>query len=162
MPARWNACATTAFAAVRPAALELGTFVPSLADGVLWATERRSPIELSLPVISTEIQANKRLLRHIFINLLTNAVKRSDTDRCGLKWSLTNGKTVYAIRDQGIGIPEADQAWLFNAFHRGLKVGDRPGIVQRTPSISRTGVPLNTSKKALCLISSYCLQSGYH
>jgi signal transduction histidine kinase len=32
-----------------------------------------------------------------------------------------------AIRDQGIGIPEADREWLFNAFHRGHNVDDRPG-----------------------------------
>jgi signal transduction histidine kinase len=31
------------------------------------------------------------------------------------------------IRDQGIGIPEADREWLFHAFHRGRNVGDRPG-----------------------------------
>jgi signal transduction histidine kinase len=31
------------------------------------------------------------------------------------------------IRDQGIGIPEADRKRLFNAFHRGHNVGDRPG-----------------------------------
>ena len=31
------------------------------------------------------------------------------------------------IRDEGIGIPEADQEWLFTAFHRGHNVADRPG-----------------------------------
>jgi signal transduction histidine kinase len=34
---------------------------------------------------------------------------------------------VCAIRDQGIGIPEADREWLFNAFHRGHNVADCPG-----------------------------------
>lgn len=34
---------------------------------------------------------------------------------------------VCTIRDQGIGIPDADRQWLFNAFHRGLNVGNRPG-----------------------------------
>ena len=34
---------------------------------------------------------------------------------------------VCAVRDQGIGIPDADREWLFNAFHRGHNVDDRPG-----------------------------------
>ena len=34
---------------------------------------------------------------------------------------------VCIIRDRGIGIPEADQQWLFNAFQRGGNVGERPG-----------------------------------
>jgi signal transduction histidine kinase len=34
---------------------------------------------------------------------------------------------VCAIRDQGIGIAEADREWLFDAFHRGHNVAGRPG-----------------------------------
>ena len=34
---------------------------------------------------------------------------------------------VCAIRDQGIGIAQADREWLFDAFHRGHNVADRPG-----------------------------------
>jgi signal transduction histidine kinase len=34
---------------------------------------------------------------------------------------------VCVIRDQGIGISQADREWLFNAFDRGDNVADRPG-----------------------------------
>jgi signal transduction histidine kinase len=34
---------------------------------------------------------------------------------------------VCQVRDRGIGIPEADRSWLFNAFQRGRNVGNRPG-----------------------------------
>jgi signal transduction histidine kinase len=34
---------------------------------------------------------------------------------------------LFTVRDQGIGIPEADARQLFTAFHRGSNVGDTPG-----------------------------------
>ena len=75
-----------------------------------------------------EIEADERLLRHIFTNLLTNAVKYSDTGSpVRFEIAHADGEIVCAIRDQGIGIPEADREWLFNAFHRGHNVDDRPG-----------------------------------
>jgi PAS domain S-box-containing protein len=108
--------------------LDLGIFAQKLVDEVLSATDRRCPIELSLAEIPADLRADERLLRHIFTNLLTNAVKYSDTGRVvRLEMGYNQGEIVCAIRDQGIGIPEADQEWLFNAFHRGQNVSDRPG-----------------------------------
>ena len=34
---------------------------------------------------------------------------------------------VFQVRDQGIGIPESDAEQLFQTFHRGSNVGERPG-----------------------------------
>jgi signal transduction histidine kinase len=97
-------------------------------DEVLSATNRRCPIEFLLAEIPTEVQADERLLRHIFTNLLTNAVKYSDSGRVvQFEIVCTTADIVCSIRDRGIGIPEADREWLFNAFHRGRNVGDRPG-----------------------------------
>jgi PAS domain S-box-containing protein len=108
--------------------LDLGRFVRMLVDEVLSATDRRCPIELSLAETPAELKADERLLRHIFTNLLTNAVKYSDTDRVvRFEMGCDEAEIVCDIRDHGIGIPEADREWLFNAFHRGHNVGDRPG-----------------------------------
>jgi len=108
--------------------LDLGTFVRRLVDEVLSATDRRCPIELSLADIPAELKADERLLRHIFTNLLTNAVKYSDVGRVvRFEMGCDEAEIVCDIRDRGIGIPEADQEWLFNAFHRGHNVSDRPG-----------------------------------
>jgi len=112
----------------KPGALELRTFVRGLVDEVLSATGRRCPIELSLSEMPVEFPADGRLLRHIFTNLLTNAVKYSDAGRAvRFEIGRVGAEIVCAIRDQGIGIPEADREWLFNAFHRGHNVDDRPG-----------------------------------
>src|SRR5258708_17521958 len=108
--------------------LDLRTFVRRLVHEVLSATDRRCPIELSLADIPAEVRADERLLRHIFTNLLINAVKESDIGRgVRLEMEFDEGGIVCDIRDQGIGIPEADRAWLLNAFHRGHNVGNRPG-----------------------------------
>ena len=112
----------------KPAPLDLRTFVRRLVDEVLSATNQRCPIELVLSEMPAEFQADERLLQHIFTNLLTNAVKYSDPGRVvQFEIGCAGPEVVFAIRDQGIGIPETDLEWLFNAFHRGRNVDDRPG-----------------------------------
>ena len=112
----------------KPAFLELGTFARRLVDEVLSATAQRCPIELVLGGVPVGIQADQRLLQHIFANLLTNAVKYSDPGQLvRFEIACTGQEIVFVARDQGIGIPEADKEWLFNAFHRGRNVDDRPG-----------------------------------
>ena len=112
----------------KPAALDLRAFARNLSEEVLSATNRRCPIELSLSEMPGEIQADERLLRYIFTNLLANAVKYSDVGRVvRFEVGVTGTEIVCAVRDEGIGIPEADREWLFTAFHRGHNVDDRPG-----------------------------------
>ena len=128
----------------RPTPLELEPFARRLVDEVLSATDRRCPIELLLGKIPPEIQADERLLQHIFTNLLSNAVKYSDAGRpVRFEIECAGAEIVWVIKDEGIGIPEADREWLFNAFHRGQNVADRPGtglgmvIVKRCVDLHR-------------------------
>ena len=112
----------------KPVPLDLARFAGRLVDEVLSATDRRCPILLTLDEMSGSSHADERLLQHIFTNLLTNAVKYSE---CGetVHFEITSdgADAVCAIRDRGIGIPEADREWLFSAFHRGQNVGERAG-----------------------------------
>src|SRR6516162_8153779 len=112
----------------KPTLLEPRTFVRRLVNEVLSATNQRCPIEWLLGEIPGEIQADERLLQHIFINLLTNAVKYSSAGQV-VRFEIERAgeHLVCSIRDRGIGIPEADREWLFSAFHRAHNVGDRPG-----------------------------------
>ena len=112
----------------KPARLQIRTFVEKLVDEVLSATDCRCPIKLSLSGMPSAIETDERLLQHIFTNLLTNAIKYSDVGRLvRFEIGCTGEEIVCIIRDQGIGIPEADLQWLFNAFHRGQNVANRPG-----------------------------------
>lgn len=112
----------------KPAPLDPRYFFRRLVDEVLSATQRRCPIELAISALPPEIRADESMLRHIFTNLLTNGVKYSEPG-CPVLFEAWRDDRGFAavIRDRGIGIPEADQEWLFSAFHRGGNVGERPG-----------------------------------
>jgi len=112
----------------KPGPLDLARFCRRVVDEMLSATERRCPIELCLGALPAQAQADERLLDYIFSNLLSNAVKYSPPGS-SVRFTLEReGKhALCRICDRGIGIPAADQPWLFNAFHRGTNVGERPG-----------------------------------
>lgn len=132
--------------------LQLRTFLGRLVDEVLSATNQRCPIELLLGEMPDEIQADERLLQHIFMNLLTNAVKYSNPGRAvRFEVACAGAEMVCAVCDQGIGIPEADREWLFSPFHRGRNVDDRPGtglglvIVKRCVDLHRGRIRLESN-----------------
>ncbi|MBE9237640.1 hybrid sensor histidine kinase/response regulator [Anabaena aphanizomenioides LEGE 00250] len=88
------------------------------------------------------IQFDEKILRQILTNLLTNAIKYSPSHNL-VNFSLTknNNQILFKISDRGIGIPEADQANLFEPFHRASNVG----------TIAGTGLGLVIVKKCVDL-----------
>jgi signal transduction histidine kinase len=112
----------------KPEALDVARFACRLVDEVLSATERKCPIELVCGEMEEAPHADERLLRHILTNLLNNAVKYSGAGHAvTFEIKREAADAVCVIRDQGIGIPDADREWLFSAFHRARNVGDRHG-----------------------------------
>ena len=112
----------------QPAVLDLCGFCRRVVDEVLSATSRRCVIELSLDTALPQAKADEGLLGHIFTNLLSNAVKYSEAGESVHFAVARDGRdAVCIVRDHGIGISEADQQQMFNAFHRGSNVGNRPG-----------------------------------
>lgn len=112
----------------KPEPVDLGGLCRRLADEVTSSTDAKCPIVLSQPTESVSVALDERLLNHVFTNLLSNAVKYSPAGvpvqfRC-----FTEGDdAVFVVQDEGVGIPEADQPWLFQAFHRGRNVENIPG-----------------------------------
>lgn len=114
--------------AFSPAPLDLAELCRRLVDEVLVATAHACRIELQLGALLSGGRGDERLLRHILTNLLANAVKYSELGRVvTLRVARDGREAVFIVRDQGIGIPEADQGRLFQAFQRGGNVGSRMG-----------------------------------
>ncbi|WP_016949387.1 PAS domain-containing sensor histidine kinase [Anabaena sp. PCC 7108] len=71
---------------------------------------------------------DKKLLSVILNNLLDNAIKYSPIDSTvNFILNCEEGKVVFQIQDQGIGIPEEDQQRLFEPFYRGSNIDHIPG-----------------------------------
>lgn len=71
---------------------------------------------------------DEKLLRQILTNLLSNAVKYSPNKTniyLDLIWQ--DSQIIFQVKDEGIGIPFADQEFLFQPFHRAKNVGNISG-----------------------------------
>jgi PAS domain S-box-containing protein len=112
----------------KPEPIDFEIFCRRLTDDLLSATDRKCPVQFQSHLLSGKALADERLLRHIFTNLLTNAVKYSlPNSLVRFEVEREGNDVVCRVADQGIGIPEQDQEWLFKAFHRGRNVGNLPG-----------------------------------
>ena len=112
----------------KPAPADLPAFCRHIIDELHSATDRKCLIQFQPGALPDEAMADKRLLRHIFSNLLSNAIKYSpEKSPVDFEIECEGAMAVCRIRDRGVGIPEQDLEWLFNAFHRGQNVSHVPG-----------------------------------
>ena len=69
------------------------------------------------------IESDKKLLRNILINLISNAVKFSEANSTiHITSAVKDTQATITVRDEGIGISEEDQGHLFSSFFRGKNV----------------------------------------
>ena len=69
------------------------------------------------------IVTDKKIVRNIFNNLLTNAVKFSpNADEVFLNLKSNDSEVIFELIDQGIGINKEDLEHIFTSFHRGKNV----------------------------------------
>jgi len=81
-----------------------------------------------------EALLDKKVLRHILLNLVSNAIKFSGENTEVWIFSLATGNVLsLRIEDSGMGISEEDQAHLYERFFRG----------QNATNIQGTGLGLN-------------------
>lgn len=80
-------------------------------------------VKVELPHEAMIINASKSKLERVFSNLITNAIKYSkrggDIKVIG---KIIGDKYIFSIEDQGIGIPQAEQARIFDGFYRASNV----------------------------------------
>ncbi|HJS55544.1 MAG TPA: PAS domain-containing sensor histidine kinase [Chitinophagaceae bacterium] len=98
-----------------------------------------------------KVNADKRLLKNILFNLLSNSSKFSPEDSViEIAAKVNHADSSVTVKDRGIGISEKDQEHLFNMFYRASNV----------TNIQGTGLGLHIVKRYLDLMNgSVNLQS---
>jgi len=66
-----------------------------------------------------EVLSDKKLLKNILVNLITNAIKFSPDDGIiNMRADVADSHGIIAVSDNGIGIPKADLEQIFSSFYR--------------------------------------------
>ncbi len=74
------------------------------------------------------VNLDVNLLRNCIINLVSNAIKYSGENTfIEFNTELADSECIITVRDNGIGIPEADHHHLFEPFFRANNTGNIPG-----------------------------------
>jgi PAS domain S-box-containing protein len=82
--------------------------------------------------------SDKRMLKNIMLNLISNAIKFSGEGKKVWVCANTENKQLHIIvRDQGLGIPEEDQPHLFSTFFRAKNVSNIQGTGLGLPIVKR-------------------------
>lgn len=91
----------------------------------------------------TQIKTDVRILRNVLFNLISNASKYSDIKKSiYVDCNPMAREIIFNIRDEGIGIPHADQKHMFDRFFRASNAGQIQG----------TGLGLNIVKRYVDLL----------
>jgi len=110
--------------AMAPKLVDLVELSQMIVDEALSAADEGRELRFEHDGIDSFGTADEQLLRLILGNLLTNALKYSPAERAPTLTLRRVGRhAVFAIHDDGIGIPEEDRPALFQAFRRARNVG---------------------------------------
>ncbi|MCC7207073.1 MAG: PAS domain S-box protein [Anaerolineae bacterium] len=113
---------------LHPALLDLDAHCRQIIGEMGQVAQGKCTIEYACQGDCRQVVADEKLMMQIIRNLLTNAIKYSPSgEAVRLTLACHAGNVILTVSDRGIGIPEADQQHLFQAFFRGSNVVSMPG-----------------------------------
>ncbi|WP_181706312.1 PAS domain-containing hybrid sensor histidine kinase/response regulator [Chthonobacter rhizosphaerae] len=114
---------------------------------------RDKGLDFRVVMSTATVRSDRRLLRRLLQNLISNAIKYTQTGRVLVGCRRRDGRLMITVHDTGIGIPAGKQATIFEEFRRleqgakvarglglGLSIVERIGKVLDHP-VSVTSAP---------------------
>ncbi|HEX2908821.1 MAG TPA: GAF domain-containing sensor histidine kinase [Phototrophicaceae bacterium] len=119
----------TALAAFQPSVFDLGVMCQQIIHDLQQTHSAHHTFSFSGAGSDTCVFLDQNRMQEILMNLLSNAIKYSPSGgKIELEIKCSPAQTSLWVRDEGIGIPEADLKHLFEVFHRASNVGSLPGV----------------------------------
>jgi PAS domain S-box-containing protein len=125
---------------------DLVNFINKNIEEVVTDLKDKQRINLQLSLSKIMINHDKKIIRTILQNLITNAIKYSpENGEIKVHLEIKNDRFILSVIDNGIGIPENEQKHLFERFFR----------ANNAANIQGTGIGLNIIKNYIELLGGY-------
>ena len=123
--------------------INVADFLAEIEEEIASSLKPDQKLAIDWQYMPKEIYSDVRILRNILFNLISNASKYSEEGTTIFITCKNEGTNLaFIVRDEGIGIPEADQKHLFDRFFRASNAGNVQG----------TGLGLNIVKRYVELL----------
>ncbi|MBI4625297.1 MAG: large conductance mechanosensitive channel protein MscL [Verrucomicrobia bacterium] len=111
-----------------PVSADVPELLRKLADEARNVDKHSHAIDVSCAPTAWRAPLDPQLVRHVVLNLLSNACKYSPAGGPVQLAATVRGQQLeFTVTDRGIGIPAEDQSRLFTFFFRARNVSDIPG-----------------------------------
>ncbi len=107
--------------------VSLGRLLSRLADE-FHAIAAEKNLEFRFVETRAVVESDPHYLRRIVQNLLSNAIRYTESGKVLLGVRRRHGQVVIEVRDTGLGIPESEQLKVFEEFHRAHPTRSAPGV----------------------------------
>ncbi len=128
---------------VIPEAINIQDFLREIEEQIGATLKEGQKLIINCQIEVQHLTSDARIMRNIFFNLVSNAIKYSDEGKpIYIDCTREGDRIAFAIRDEGIGIPADEQKHMFDRFFRASNAGNVQG----------TGLGLNIVRKYVELL----------
>ncbi len=131
---------------IRPVRIDLSGVLEELAE-TFGVSARQKNLTLAAPETSERhyVYADEKMVRRILNNLLSNALKFTDSGKISITAESRGDHVLVTVADSGIGIPASEQKRVFEKFHqvqradRGRPAGTGLGLALTRQMVEMNG-----------------------